>query len=94
MSCQDINKYFQLLLFSQYFCDEGFKRCDESRSANEECEMCGPRDRPCVDCYICIAIPCIGCDIITCPWRFTWYTKEKCCKKEETTENYRREQNL
>ena len=77
MSCQDVNQCFQPLLFSQHFFYEGIKRCNENLKAKEKCEFCGPIGAPCADCYICCSIVCIGCDIITCPWRYTYYTKEK-----------------
>ena len=95
MSCQDVNKCFEPFLFTKHCTYEGIKRCNDNLTSNQKCELCGPNGSPCADCYLCMSIPCIGCDIITCPWRFTCYTREKYCIKQGDFEEYfTREDNI
>lgn len=45
------------------------KGCDryyEPIDFDEEVGYCGPPDRPCIDCYICLSPICIPFDILSC----------------------------
>ena len=53
---------------------KGYNRFYEPINLDEEVGYCGPPDRPCIDCYICLSPICIPFDIITC---FSIKKKEK-----------------
>lgn len=61
------------------FCDDGFEYCNEQPS-NGDCECCGPRDRPCITCYICLSPIGLAIDIITIPFRTTYCIYLQCKK--------------
>ena len=74
------------------FCNDGFDYCNETPN-NGDCDCCGPRGRCCIDCYICLSHIGLTIDIITIPFRMTYFSYLQCknclkCKKETQTESY------
>lgn len=62
---------------------KGYDRYYEPIDLDEEVGYCGPPDRPCIDCYMCLSPICIPFDVLTC---FQCYKKDK-SKLEEVNQH-------
>lgn len=85
-----LNGYFDRLICGLCFpvmcnfCTEGFGYCDE-KPQSIICHCCGPKGRPCIECYVCLSPIGLLVDLITIPIRLPYCVYYNTCKSKKVS---------